>query len=140
AKFVDRTKLLQLVDFCKDRRKQIEALLVWKIDRLSRNVADHFSLKAMLLKSGVNVVSVTEPIDSKPEGKLLETILAGFAQFDNDVRAMRTVQGMRKKLHDGLFPWNAPLGYRTVTRGEKKTLPDEAVQPLFGLLQKAWKA
>jgi DNA invertase Pin-like site-specific DNA recombinase len=131
AKFADRTELLELLDYCRKRKGELDVLLVWKLDRLARNVNDHFNIKATLLKYGLQVVSVTEPIDSNPEGKLLETILAGFAQFDNDVRAMRTVQGMRKKLQDGLFPWNAPLGYRTVARGEKKTLPDEAVQPLF---------
>src|SRR5439155_6256012 len=140
AKFADRTELLELLDYCRKHKGELDVLLVWKLDRLARNVNDHFNIKATLLKYGLQVVSVTEPIDSNPEGKLLETILAGFAQFDNDVRAMRTVQGMRKKLQDGLFPWNAPLGYRTVTGGEKKTLADEAVQPLFGLLQNAWKA
>jgi site-specific DNA recombinase len=139
AKFADRPELLEILDYCRTRRGEVDVLLVWKLDRLARNVADHFNIKATLLKYGVQVISVTEPIDANPEGKLLETILAGFAQFDNDVRAMRTVQGMRKKLQDGFFPWNPPLGYRTVTRGEKKTLPDEPVQPLFGLLQKAWK-
>jgi hypothetical protein len=111
---------------------------VWKVDRLARNVGDHFSIKASLLKQNIRVISVTEPIDSKPEGKLLETILAGFAQFDNDVRAARSVQGMRRKLQEGLFPWKAPLGYRSVTVGKKKTEPDEPDQPTFGLLQKAW--
>ena len=42
-------------------------------------MADHFSIKASLVKYGVRIVSVTEPIDSNPEGKLMETMLAGFA-------------------------------------------------------------
>jgi len=139
AKFADRPELLELLDYCRKHKGELDTLFVWKLDRLARNVNDHFNIKAALLKYGVGVVSVTEPIDSKPEGKLLETILAGLAQFDNDVRAMRTVQGMRKKLQDGLHPWKAPIGYRTVTKGEKKTEPDAPVQPLFSLLQKAWK-
>jgi len=139
AKFADRPELLEILDYCRTHKGKVDVLLVWKLDRLARNVTDHFNIKATLFKYGVQVISVTEPIDANPEGKLLETILAGFAQFDNDVRAMRTVQGMRRKLQDGFFPWNPPLGYRTATRGEKKTLPDEPVQPLFGLLQKAWK-
>jgi DNA invertase Pin-like site-specific DNA recombinase len=139
AKFADRPELLQLLDYCRRHKNQIDALLVWKLDRLARNVNDHFNVKATLLKYGVQVISVTEPIDSKPEGKLLETILAGFAQFDNDVRAMRSVQGMRQKLQDGLFPWNPPLGYHAVAKREKKTAPDEPTQPVFNLLQKAWK-
>src|SRR5712692_3436869 len=140
AKFADRTQLIELLDFCRQNKGRVQVLLVWKIDRFARNVGDHFNIKASLMKYGVRVVSVTEPIDAKPEGKLMETILAGFAQFDNDTRAMRTVQGMRRKLQEGIFPWKAPLGYTSsVQNDEKKTEPDEPNQPLFGLLQKAWK-
>ena len=65
AKFADRTQLLELMEFCRDRRNAIERLLVWKVDRLARNVGDHFNIKAILLKQGAQVVSVTEPIDAK---------------------------------------------------------------------------
>ena len=48
-------------------------------------MADHFSVKATLGKYGVRIVSVTEPIDANPEGKLMETILgshfAALARF-----------------------------------------------------------
>src|SRR5713101_1916871 len=139
AKFADRTQLIELIDFCKARTSQVQVLLVWKIDRFARNVGDHFSVKATLLKYGVRIVSVTEPIDTNPEGRLLETILAGFAQFDNDIRATRTVQGMRRKLQEGFFPWKPPLGYRSANSdGEKKIEPDLPRQPLFDLLKKAW--
>jgi DNA invertase Pin-like site-specific DNA recombinase len=138
AKFADRTQLLELLAFCRDRRNAIDCMLVWKVDRLARNVGDHFSIKATLLRQNIRVVSVTEPIDAKPEGKLLETILAGFAQFDNDVRAARTVQGQQRKIQEGLAPWRAPLGYRTATLGQKKTEPDRPDQPTFRILQRAW--
>src|ERR1017187_4104908 len=139
AKFADRTQLLELLAFCRGRTCAVDCLLVWKVDRLARNVGDHFSIKASLLKQGVGVVSVTEPIDAKPEGKLLETILAGFAQFDNDIRAARTVQGMRHKVQEGIFPWKPPLGYKGSPQpGSKKTEPDQPDQPAFGILQQAW--
>jgi site-specific DNA recombinase len=140
AKVADRTQLVELIDFCRTSKDKVQALLVWKIDRFARNVGDHFNIKATLAKYGVRVVSVTEPIDANPEGKLMEAILAGFAQFDNDIRAARTVQGMRRKIQEGIFPWKPPLGYRSAERDSaKKTVPDEPDQPLFGLLQKAWK-
>jgi DNA invertase Pin-like site-specific DNA recombinase len=139
AKFADRPQLLEMLSFCKDQGHAVEQLLVWKVDRLARNVGDHFNIKAALVKYGVRVVSVTEPIDAKPEGQLLETILAGFAQFDNDVRAARTVQGMRRKLVEGISPWHPPLGYRGASRpGNKKRQPDQPDQPVFGILQEAW--
>ena len=139
AKFADRTQLLEMLTFCGKREHGIEQLLVWKVDRLARNVGDHFNIKANLLKQDVRVVSVTEPIDAKPEGKLLETILAGFAQFDNDIRAARTLQGMRRKMQEGLFPWKPPLGYKgSAQPGSKKTEPDQPDQPTFGILQRGW--
>jgi len=139
AKFADRTQLLGLMEFCRHRENRVAVLLVWKVDRLARNVGDHFHLKTSLLKHEVRVISVTEPIDANPEGKLLETILAGFAQFDNDLRAARTLQGMRRKIREGIFPWKAPLGYRTMTQpGSKKIQPDRPEQPAFGLLQRGW--
>jgi site-specific DNA recombinase len=140
AKFADRTELLALIDFCKEHKGQVNMLIVWKVDRFARNVVDHFNVKATLQKYGVDIVSVTEPIDAKPEGRLMETILAGFAQFDNDIRAARTVQGMRRKIQEGIFPWKPPLGYRSSRTGrEKKNTPDVPDQPLFGILQKAWQ-
>jgi len=140
AKFADRTQLVELIDFCRDHKGSVNALLVWKVDRFARNVADHFSVKATLGKYGVSIVSVTEPIDAKPEGRLMETILAGFAQFDNDIRAVRTVQGMRRKIQEGIFPWGPPFGYKSSSaNGDKKNVADVPDQPTFGLLQKAWK-
>jgi DNA invertase Pin-like site-specific DNA recombinase len=140
AKFADRTELLELIDFCKGHKGEAQVLLVWKIDRFARNTSDYFNIKAILLKYGVRVVSVTEPIDENPEGKLLETILAGFAQFDNDVRAMRTVQGMRRRIQEGILPWGPPYGYKSpFANGEKKNLPDLPDQPAFDLLRRAWK-
>lgn len=140
AKFADRTQLLDLIDYCKTSKGSVQVLLVWKVDRFARNVGDHFNVKALLAKYGVQIVSVTEPIGTKPEGRLMETILAGFAQFDNDIRALRTVQGMKKRLQEGIFPWKPPLGYKTPTiQGEKKTQPDVPLEPVFGILQKAWK-
>src|SRR5690242_4776824 len=57
AKFADRTQLVELIDYCKANSGRVSVLLVWKIDRFARNVADHFSVKATLQKYGVNVVS-----------------------------------------------------------------------------------
>ncbi len=140
AKFADRTQLLQLIEFCRTDKAAVEMLLVWKVDRFARNVADHYSVKSMLAKYGVRIVSVTEPIDANPEGKLMETILAGFAEFDNSVRTTRTVNGMRRKLQEGISPWHPPLGYKAATsRGEKKNSPDLPSEPTFSLLKKAWR-
>ena len=138
AKFADRTQLLALMNYCKDKKNGIEAMLVWKVDRFARNVEDHYAIKAALRKLGVRVISVTEPIEADPNGKLMEAILAGFAQFDNDVRALRATQGMQQRLKDGIYPWKPPLGYLPAKMG-KKTKPDSPDPERFEHLRQAWK-
>jgi DNA invertase Pin-like site-specific DNA recombinase len=138
AKFANRTQLLQLLDYCKDKTRTIEALIVWKIDRFARSVEDHFMMKATLKKLGVQIVSVTEPIKQDATGKLMEAVLAGFAQFDNDVRSMRSVQGMQQRIREGIWPWMPPLGYLPPKIG-KKTQPDEPDPMRFEPIQKAWQ-
>jgi DNA invertase Pin-like site-specific DNA recombinase len=141
AKFADRTQLLTLIDFCRQSNGQVQTLLVWKVDRFTRNSSDYYAVKSTLMRYGVlRIVSVTEPIDASPTGKLMEGVLASFAQFDNDVRAARTLQGMQRRLQEGIFPWRPPFGYKSsVASGEKKSVPDVPDQPAFGLLQRAWK-
>src|SRR5271169_1762407 len=71
AKFADRTQLVELIDFCRLNKGSVQSLIVWKLDRFARNVGDHFHIKATLAKYGVAIISVTEPIDGNPEGKLM---------------------------------------------------------------------
>lgn len=137
AKFADRPELLELLDYCKNKKNQINVLIVWKLDRFARNVEDHFSVKAVLRKHGVEVASVTEPINGDPTGRLMETILAGFAQFDNDVRAARTKLGQAHRLREGIWPFKPPLGYVAPKAG-KKLRPDQPDPKSFELIKRAW--
>jgi hypothetical protein len=58
---------------------------------------------------------------ARPNGKLMETILAGFAQFDNDIRSLRSVQGMQQRIREGLWPWKPPLGYLPPKLAKKRS-------------------
>ena len=56
-------------------------ILVWKLDRFSRNRYDSAHYKHLLKKNGVRVVSATETISSGSEGILLESVLEGMAEY-----------------------------------------------------------
>ena len=59
----------------------------------------------------------------------MENILAAFAQFDNDVRSERTVEGMRAAACRGRWPFAAPLGFkRTLDEGDRPRLIHDPVQ------------
>ncbi|AMY10658.1 hypothetical protein LuPra_03897 [Luteitalea pratensis] len=72
---------------------------------------------------------MTEPIDDTSTGKLMEGVLAAFAQFDNDVRSERTLAGMKAALTLGRWTFQAPLGYLNAPKWSKSSLvlhPDRA--------------
>src|SRR5439155_11739320 len=65
AKFADRTELLELLDYCRKRKGELDVLLVWKLDRLARNVNDHFNIKATLLKATSSFGNRADRLESR---------------------------------------------------------------------------
>ena len=111
GRLADRPELVRMLDYCAKNKGQITHCIIWKVDRLSRSTEVHSFIKVQLSKSGVKLASVTEPIDDTPSGNLMETMLAGFAQFDNQIRAARTTGGMKARLLQGGWPHAVPYGY-----------------------------
>ncbi len=128
AKFIDRTELQRLLKFVRENKNQLDYLYIWKIDRLARNLGDYYGIKVALAKYGVKIVSVTEPIDDDPVGRFLEAILAAAAQFDNEIRATRTVMGLRYRVEQGGWPHTVPIGYKRVS---KRLVPDDKWAPIM---------
>ena len=64
----------------------------------------------------------TEPIDDTSTGKLMEGVLAAFAQFDNDCRSDRTRAGMKAALELGRWTLLAAIGYLNPPRAMGKSL------------------
>lgn len=62
-------------------KRLFEAVVVWKLDRFSRNRYDSAHYKRLLRKNGVRVISATEPISDDATGILLESMLEGYAEF-----------------------------------------------------------
>jgi site-specific DNA recombinase len=115
AKTANRPKLIASIAYCEEHFKDVDYYLVWKMDRLARNALDTAVIDASLQKLGIQLRSVTEPITDSPIGSLTKTMLAGFAQFDNDVRAERSSNGIRRRIEEGGWPHMAPLGYKNYT-------------------------
>jgi site-specific DNA recombinase len=97
-------------------------VVVFNLTRFARDKYDHFALRSLLKSLGISLRSATEPIDDTSTGKLMEGVLASFAQFDNDVRSERTRAGMRAALEIGRWTFLAPLGYINAPRALGKSL------------------
>lgn len=145
AKTVDRLELQRMLRYCKLNEKNIDCLIIYKIDRLSRKTHDYLTLKAVLASCGVNIISITEPIEDSPMGKFIEGTLANVAQLDNDMRAERTKDGMIEALMEGRYIFKAPEGYRNYgTKGNSniKPIPSKAqkIKKVFEELSKGFKS
>lgn len=111
AKTIDRTQLKLLLDFISSNPSKAKVVIVYKLDRLARNMVDYTALITLFSKFGIDVESVTEQADDSPAGKLTKNMIAAIAQFDNDQRRERTVGGMKEAVLEGRWCWMAPTGY-----------------------------
>lgn len=113
---------------------QVDIVVVYKIDRLSRSLCDFADLSRTFERHGVSFVSVTQQIDtSNPAGRMLLNILMTFAQFEREMTSDRIrdkVLATRKK---GLWSGGTvPYGYRAI---DKRLVPElieaDAVRYIF---------
>jgi len=74
-------------------RGTFEAVVVWKLDRFSRNRYDSAHCKAALKKNSVRVVSAKENIAEGPEGIILESMLEGMAEYYSAELSVKVIRG-----------------------------------------------
>ena len=106
-----RTVLIDMLEYCRKNSRLVQAVFVYRLDRISRQTGDYLAIRKKLAEKGVTIISATEPTGDSPTEKLVETILAGFAQLDNDIRSERTRNGLRARFLAGLISGKPPLGY-----------------------------
>lgn len=77
------------------RRREIEAVLVWRLDRWGRSLADLVVTIQELVEIGVGFVSLTEALDmTTAAGRAMAGLLAVFAQFEHDLLRERVRAGL----------------------------------------------
>jgi site-specific DNA recombinase len=111
----DRPDFIQMISLAKTKQPPFEAILVWKLNRFSRNRYDSILYKALLTKRGIQVISINEPIDDSPTGRLLEGILEALDQFYSENLAQDVVRGMKQNAEKGFCNGGpSPHGYKKV--------------------------
>ncbi|MGI9089748.1 MAG: recombinase family protein [Gemmatimonadaceae bacterium] len=77
------------------KRREVDAILVWRLDRWGRSVADLVNSLAELEAVGVAFVSVTEALDlTTPAGRAMAAMVAVFAQFEREILKERVKAGI----------------------------------------------
>ena len=104
-------RVAELFDYCKKKKGVFDVLVVFDVNRFARSIEHHIWLRAELRKIGILLRSATQNIDESKEGKLMETILAAFSEFDNSAKKERVKLAMWRRVSEGLWPWAPPAGY-----------------------------
>ena len=130
----DRPALKKLIQHCKDR--EIDVVIIHKIDRFARSVVDHSAIRATLMKYSTNLVSVTEKLGTKPHEVFLENIMASMAQYYTDNLKTEVRKGLMERFESGYHLSSPPYGYEVKT-GSKimQIIPEEAkvIRRMFSL-------
>ncbi len=112
AKTQNRTELQKLIKYSFENRKNLSFLIIWKYDRLARNMSDHMELINYFSKLNIRILSVTENNEESSTGKLTRNMIGVISQFENDLRSERTANGMKQAIQQGRWCWKAPIGYK----------------------------
>jgi len=126
-------QLVQLVE-----KKSIQAVVVYKLDRLSRKVVDTLNLIEKFERHSVSFHSITEKIDTTTAiGRFFVTVIAAIAQIERDLISERTKAALQFKRSRGDVAGGIPYGYKATGKGKKAKLikDNEEFQILEEILQ-----
>lgn len=110
------------------RRAPWKIVLVYALDRFARNREDAAISRVQLRRNGCRVVSATQRIENTPEGKLMEALLEGMAEFYSAELAQKVNRGMDESARKcNSVGGTTPLGYKIE---KKKLVIDPLTAPI----------
>src|SRR5260370_2786813 len=122
---LERPALQQLL--AEVRQGRVDVIVVYKVDRLTRSLADFAKLVETFDQHGVSFVSVTQSFNTTSSmGRLTLNVLLSFAQFEREVIGERVRDKISASKRKGIWMGGpVPLGYRTIAK-KLAVVPDEA--------------
>lgn len=136
----ERKEFQRMIKYIKTSRYKISKILVYSLERFSRN-DNSIWLSGQLRKLGVEIVSVTQPIDtSNPAGQMQQKMLFIFGEFDNQLRRQKCMAGMKERLLKGEWVCQPPIGYDIIRiNNERKIVVNELGRKIIKKIF-LWKA
>lgn len=131
GKNTDRPAFQQMMERVEDG--EFSHVLVWKIDRISRNLLDFSSMYARCKKLGVTFVSKNEQFDtSTAMGEAMLKIILVFAELERNMTSERVQATMNARAAEG--KWNGgrvPFGYRYDSASDSFSIIEEERQDIL---------
>lgn len=120
-----RPGMLHLIEDAKNRK--FEIILVWKLTRFSRNMANLMTTCEMLDSIGISLTSYSEAFDSgTPAGRMVRSMLGTVAQFEREVTSENVYMAMLERAQQGRRTCHEVLGYDNLGKDSFTINPKEA--------------
>ncbi len=109
-------------------RREVDAVIIAKLDRLTRSVKDLANLLELFERRGIHLLSVAESLDTgSAAGRLVMNIMASLAQWEREVIGERTKEALGHKKARMEFVGNCAYGFHLCSDG-RTVEPDPAEQ------------
>ena len=106
-----REQFNNMIALAKQKEKLFDVILVWKFSRFARNQEESIVYKSLLRKNGIDVVSVSEPIQDNPFGGLIERIIEWMDEYYLIRLSDEVRRGMTERATRGKPNCAPPYGY-----------------------------
>ncbi len=138
SKADERKTFRELVAYAKKNAGLLDGLLFYKVDRAARNLFDYVELERLESEYSLPFISVSQPTENTPAGRMMRRTLANMASFYTEQQSVDVREGLARRVKEGWFIGLAPYGYRNVRkdgRGIVEVDPQEAanVKRIFHL-------
>jgi len=114
SKADERKTFRELVRYAKKNSAKLDGLLFYKVDRAARNLFDYVELERLESEYGVPFISVSQPTENSPAGRMMRRTLANMASFYTEQQSVDVKEGIARRVQEGWFPGKAPYGYLNV--------------------------
>ena len=114
SKSDERSTFKELIAYAKANSQQLSGLLFYKVDRAARILFDYVELERLETDHGIPFISVSQPTEHTPAGRMQRRVLASMASFYTEQQSIDVREGLARRVQAGLFVGLAPYGYRNV--------------------------
>ena len=114
TKHDERRAFKELLAYAKQHAEELTGLLFYKVDRAARNLFDYVELERLESEFGLEFISVSQPTENSPAGRMQRRMLASMASFYTEQQSLDVREGLARRVKEGWFVGHAPYGYRNV--------------------------
>ena len=101
-----------MIAYAKKNAFALDGLLFYKVDRASRNLFDYVELERLESEYNLPFISVSQPTENTPAGRMMRRTLANMASFYTEQQSVDVREGLARRVKEGWFVGLAPYGYR----------------------------